>query len=98
MRVLCINEEWRDDKKKYRHETPVFGGEYTVVNCRYCKKEQYIDMKEREIIRHPAGVYYRLSGFKGFEYHAGNFATLPDQTAEEMSEENRESIANLEHV
>jgi hypothetical protein len=45
-----------------------------------------------------AGRYYKLAGLRTDRgFHSSNFATLPEQTADEMKEETRESIVNLEH-
>jgi hypothetical protein len=45
------------------------------------------------------GTYYILAGFpEWFYYHHELFAILPDTTADQMQEENRESIINIETV
>lgn len=41
---------------------------------------------------------YELEGYGEWVYDQRNFATLPDSTADEMEEEQHESIANLETV
>lgn len=44
------------------------------------------------------GAYYTLKGFPDwFYYHHSLFAILPDATADQMQEEKREAIVNLEH-
>lgn len=96
MRVLCINEEWRNDGVKYDFPTPVFGVEYYAFSCAYRKKETRADHANRIVATSQAGVYYSLRGFDKHEFHAINFAILPDATAEEMHEETRESIVNIE--
>lgn len=43
------------------------------------------------------GVYYELAERPSFcEYNSELFATLPDKSADEMREEEREAIINLE--
>lgn len=44
------------------------------------------------------GAYYTLSCFPDwFHYHHSLFAILPDKSADEMSQESKEAIVNIEH-
>jgi hypothetical protein len=40
--------------------------------------------------------YYMLKEFPGYNYLSTHFAILPEQSADQMQEENREAILNLE--
>jgi hypothetical protein len=40
--------------------------------------------------------YYVLNEFKGYRYRTDLFATLPEASADEMQEAQRESIVNIE--
>jgi hypothetical protein len=43
------------------------------------------------------GLYFRLSGYhKKSGFHSSEFIRLPEQSADEMREENREAIVNIE--
>jgi hypothetical protein len=44
----------------------------------------------------PEVPYYKLYEFPGYGYRYEHFATLPERDADEMREEVRESIVNLE--
>lgn len=80
-KVMCIKECVFDIDKKEFIESPVaVGSEYTVV------------ISQRE----PEGLYYALEGFGDIGFNARCFATLPEPSAEEMREEVRESIVNIE--
>jgi hypothetical protein len=43
-------------------------------------------------------LFYDLEGYSEFLYDARYFATLPDDTADDMQEEEKEAIVNLETV
>lgn len=83
MRVMCINDKWichTGLKDKLR---PSVGDIDVVFN------EEY----DEEI----GNVFYQLERFGSDRwYRADMFATLPDNTADEMAEESREAIVNLE--
>lgn len=43
------------------------------------------------------GLYYQLAGYNPKSgFHSKEFITLPDQSADEMQEQEREAIVNLE--
>lgn len=91
MLVLCINDNW----VLFDHnncETPLFMQQYEVVD--------YYDLPANHSqfgIPLMAGRYYKLGGLnpnRGF--HASHFAILPETSADEMKEEQREDIINIE--
>lgn len=94
MRVLCINEQWTSMEGMNDTPSPVFNELCDVRDVRYFKEEITIvgNIRYREI----EGVYYKLTGYKSW-FHSSNFATLPDQTADEMSEESKEAIVIIEN-
>lgn len=50
-----------------------------------------------EVINSSIGQWYQLEGYDTDTVFAADyFATLPEQSADEMSEETKEAIANLE--
>lgn len=86
-KVICIwhPEPWKEICERLGIQPPVIMGEYTVVYVGKC-------------CSHCNGSVFRLAEHESkFSWAASAFATLPDQTAEEMSEESRESITNIEH-
>lgn len=95
MRVLCVDEKFRDDNKQHPFPTPKCGEEYNVIGCRYYPEEIFTDELGQRV-RNPAGIYYRLREFNNRVYHEMHFSTLPDASADEMRESERESIVNLE--
>lgn len=92
MKVICINEKWTDDGS-LEPEAPVFNEECLVTSCQYFDENIY-DRGEI-LVCNPAGIWYRLRGYK-HQYHASNFAILPDKSADEMSQESKEAIINIE--
>lgn len=96
MKVICINEDWRDDGKSYDFATPVFGSEQEVISCAYRERQDTTDPKHGTTFTSRAGVYYELRGFPGLEFHAMNFAILPDTDAEQINQEQKEAIINIE--
>lgn len=93
MRVLCINENWIDNRTS-SPEDPVFNQECEVTSCEYLDEENVFEGGAWYI--EPAGIWYRLRGYQ-CQYHASAFAILPEQSADEMSEESKEAIINIEH-
>jgi hypothetical protein len=58
--------------------------------------DEDVVLRKHEQARH---VYYILERFgEDNGYRSDHFATLPDSTADEMREEEREAIVNLETV
>lgn len=94
MKVLCIDENFRDDGVKYDFPTPVCGGEYNVISCGFREKQSRVE--GNILFTEPAGIYYILREFSDMEIHSSHFAILPDTTADEMAEATRESIVNQE--
>lgn len=43
-------------------------------------------------------TYFKLAEVEGAMFYEGHFATLPNATADEMEEESKEAIVNLETV
>lgn len=77
MRVICINEDWRPSDDVKDLDHPYTGGEYDVVE---------------EGVFHGV-AYFTLAGFQPNHGFAQiNFATLPDQTADQMQEQEKEAI------
>lgn len=93
MTVLCIDEKWRGDGKPTPQDAPVFNEQCLVTDCRYYEQE-IVTYGGISFLNAP-GIYYRLSGYK-HQYHASHFAIIPEQSADEMSEEKREAIINIE--
>lgn len=90
LKVICINHaRFGRDTFPYGPDDPQIGDECTVLNMciGYCK-----DGSEAPC--------YELEGYGGDEYvyDQRNFATLPDTTADEMQEAEKEAIVNLETV
>lgn len=89
--VLCINKTgWLSDKETLDIVKPEYLGVYSVT------EEKYTNGYYVEGGYVAAGIWYRLAGFKAW-YHSYFFIRLPDLSADEMSEEARESIVNLEN-
>lgn len=88
MRVLCINNDCYDiGDLPFGPDDPQIGDECTVI-------ESCIGYSESGI----ESPCYELEGYSPWVYDQRNFATLPDNTADEMAEESREAIVNLETV
>jgi hypothetical protein len=86
MRVMCISHEVFDDSLPMGPDDPQIGDECEVV-C-VC-----VGIGDRGIEK----PCYELEGYNSeWVYDQRNFATLPDTTADEMQEETKEGIANLE--
>lgn len=83
MRVLCIQEPNTIVKCGINDTAQVhIGSEYNAADA----------------IEYEGEYYYKLEEIPGALFHERLFATLPDQTANEMAEESREAIVNLETV
>lgn len=81
MRVLCINEDWKRSEATKNKLAPHFMEECEVV----------------EVINSSIGKWYQLEGYDTDTVFAADyFAILTEQSADEMSEEKREAIANIE--
>lgn len=94
MRVICVLDVHCDYQGSCKDlNIPKVGEIYVVINCTYLD-EVRIELPD-VIYSEPSGIYYSLRGFKD-KYHASAFATLPDADADQMQEEVRESIVNLE--
>jgi hypothetical protein len=85
MRVLCINENWISSAGLEGKPRPSVGDIDVVFNHEYDE--------------HIGKVFYQLERF-GSErwYRCDMFAALPDSTADDMQEEEKEAIVNLETV
>jgi hypothetical protein len=78
---MCIKDNLDASDSAKGGPMPVFMGEYTILETH--------DYKGR--------AFYALVEFGDFYlYYSDHFATLPDSTADEMQEESREAIVNLE--
>lgn len=83
LKVKCINDKWVAAPNCEEAPRPVFNQEYTVVET---KMLNFV-------------MSHILVEFgDGYGYRTSHFATLPDETADEMAEESREAIVNLETV
>lgn len=90
MKVLCINKEpWKRDNLCKDSLKPEYLGVYLVVEALhtngYEKEDGYV----------AAGIWYRLAGFENY-YHSSFFIQLPEPSADEMAEAEKESIINIE--
>lgn len=86
-KLLCVQSpngaEYLDGRETDDFTTIMVGNEYAAYNT----------------MAFDDGVYYQLLGFDPGEiYHSDLFAILPDQTADEMAEVEKEAITNLETV
>lgn len=83
MRVICINDNWDASESAEGGPLPEFMGEYIIL----------------ETHNYKGHTFYCLVEFGDFYlYHSDHFATLPDATADEMAEVEKEAIVNLETV
>lgn len=80
MKVICVKPFKSPDHNCENDPEPKVGDIDIVVNS----KVKY------------GNTFYKLERFSGNAYRADHFATLPDSTADEMAEESREAIVNLE--
>lgn len=90
LKVLCTNHErFGRDTIPYGPNDPQIGDECTVLNT--CIG---YDIGGSE------APCYELEGYGGddYVYDQRNFATLPDSSADEMAEVEKEAIVNLETV
>lgn len=77
MRVMCVNDNWHPHPDVKNNPTPKVPEISEVV-----KEFNYTD-----------GVYYILQGFHPHQgFKSTHFATLPEQTADEMNEVEKEAI------
>lgn len=87
MKVMCINEDWTDGGEVFDFPTPIVGGEYGVVDCKYIEKKRYYDKDLHAYITEIEGIYYKIIGFNHW-YHSMNFSTLQaDSKPESITEE-----------
>lgn len=93
MVTMCINDKWIQSQEETGYHCPVFGETCEVVDVRYFKEERRTvgDIVEVEI----EGVYYKLQYYSGW-FHSSNFATIPRQSAEQINQESKEAIVNIE--
>jgi hypothetical protein len=83
MNVICVQQLFSHPSNTYNPPMPEVGSEYVVI----------------DEVRHGGFDLYVLAGFPSdCGYVKSGFATLPDSTADEMAEESREAIVNLETV
>lgn len=88
MRVICMNHDcFADDELPYGPDDPQIGDECIVIDACTGYGELYSE-----------APCYELEGYESHVYDQRNFATLPDNTADEMAEETKEAIVNLESV
>ncbi|MES2112317.1 MAG: hypothetical protein V4577_26405 [Bacteroidota bacterium] len=85
MKVMCISDKWMCALGKEKAARPAIGDIDLVI--------------EEERDKGDGRLFYRLERF-GDEswFRCDMFATLPNSTADEMQEESREAIVNLETV
>ncbi len=85
MRVICISDKWICALGKWKAARPAIGDIDLVI--------------EEEKDKDTGMLYYRLERFGNESWFgACMFATLPDATADDMQEEEKEAIVNLETV
>lgn len=84
MRVISINDKWVRDLKEESENRP---SPHFLEECFVTKQKM-----------HEGNIWYQLGG--RFNHHSGFmakfFAILPDASADEMKEETREAIVNIE--
>lgn len=86
--VMCINhDDFEGDCYSWDDRDPQIGSDYEIVRTTIGT-----DKKGNHF---PS---YIIKGFNRWAYDQRNFATLPDQDADEMAEVEKEGIANLEPV
>jgi hypothetical protein len=81
MRVKCINDKWKADVGCEEAPRPVFNQDYTV--------------SEHKIIG-ALWVFVLVELGDEYAYDARFFAILPDTSADDMAEAEKEAIVNLE--
>lgn len=83
MKVMCLYQATEIIRHGLNDRGQVFVGNiYTVLEVREYNGEDY----------------YALEEVKGILFFSEMFAILPDNSADEMAEEEKEAIANLETV
>jgi hypothetical protein len=88
MRVMCVSHTMFDiDDLPYGPTDPQIGEICEVIG--ECPGYNDGDVET---------PCYELAGYGEWVYDQRDFATLPDNTADEMQEEEREAILNLETV
>lgn len=85
MRVLCINENWRDDGV-YEPDSPICGSVYTVIDVEYHKEEVREVTATHEMVA-LEGIWYQLLEFKKDIFHSCNFSTIPPVEESELIEQ-----------
>lgn len=83
MRVKCINDKWKASPGCEEAPRPVFNQDYNV---------DYV------AILNGTESFILIELGDEYGYRTEFFAILPDNTADEMAEESREAIINLETV
>lgn len=83
MRVKCINDKWQAAPGCEEAPRPVFNKDYNVDDV---------------VILNGIESFILAELGDDYGYRTAFFATLPDNTADEMAEESREAIVNLESV
>lgn len=84
-KVLCINDVWVSTQKVKHNPKPYCGQELEIF------KEHFLPDNGTRV----PGIYFEFAEFSDV-FHAKNFAILPDESADEMSENEREAIVNIE--
>ncbi len=84
MKVICINDKWVSSDEATETDSPVFGEECFVTNCRYDKEERRDTGKYIDVCLE--GIWYQLRGYFNW-FHSSNFATLPDVQEQELVNE-----------
>lgn len=93
MKVICINENFIQKGVMDEVARPHVGEECDVIDVRHCEERR--QLRGNKLIIELAGVYYNIRGYKHW-FRADHFATLPDKSADEMREEEKEAIVNIE--
>lgn len=89
MKVICINEKWRKSSRVINNPAPHVGEECEVIGT--VNSNELLQKIEGAM----AGVFYILKGYKD-NFHASHFATLPTADAEEIDQQEKEAIINIE--
>lgn len=91
MKVICINDQWRIPPSHGNYPTPPFMSEHIVVDELVIGSGKYAD--DLPVLE---GTYYQLSDPYSKFYHSSKFAILPGADAEQIDQESKEAIVNIE--
>jgi hypothetical protein len=89
--VLCIRKEKFTKAPTDKNPSPSYLEVCTVTGEKFCKG---IDLAGQKV---KPGLYYQLAGYNPKSgFHSAEFIRLPEMDSDELKEETREAIVNLE--